>query len=126
MPGLDFPATHPDFFGAPMSQFNAPPAMPGSMMRPHRGTIILVLGILGLVACFVCGIFAWIMGNADMKAMDAGEMDPTGRGITQAGRIIGMVATILGGLAFCGMLLWIVFAVILVGAGAAGAAGSQP
>lgn len=57
--------------------------------------MILVLGILGLVICFPCGIAAWLMGNGDLKQIDAGLMDPTGRGLTQAGKIIGLVATIL-------------------------------
>ncbi|MAN37480.1 MAG: hypothetical protein CMI21_07690 [Opitutae bacterium] len=65
-------------------------------MKPHRGTLILVLGILGLVCC---GIFtaipAWIMGSADLKEMDAGTMDPEGRGITNAGKICGMIGCIL-------------------------------
>jgi disulfide bond formation protein DsbB len=70
-------------------------------MKPHRGTLILVLGILSFV---FCGIFtaipAWIMGNSDLKEMDAGTMDPAGRGLTNAGRILGMILTILTILAF--------------------------
>jgi hypothetical protein len=65
-------------------------------MKPHRGVLILVLGILGLVGC---GIFtaipAWVMGSGDLKAMAAGTMDPSGRSMTNAGRICGMVSTIL-------------------------------
>jgi len=57
--------------------------------------MILVLGILGLVFCQILGIVAWVMGNGDLKEMDAGMMDPTGRGTTNAGRICGMIATIL-------------------------------
>ncbi|MCU0783173.1 MAG: hypothetical protein MUF81_03825 [Verrucomicrobia bacterium] len=64
-------------------------------MKPHRGTLILVLGILGIVLCGPLGIAAWIMGNGDLKAMDAGTMDPSGRGNTNAGRICGIIATIL-------------------------------
>ena len=64
-------------------------------MKPHRGTLILVLGILGLVICQPVGIAAWIMGNGDLKEMDAGSMDPTGRSLTNAGRIIGIVADVL-------------------------------
>jgi nicotinamide riboside transporter PnuC len=64
-------------------------------MRPHRGTLILVLGILGLLLCQVLGIFAWIMGGNDLHAMDTGQMDPSGRSITNAGRICGIVATVL-------------------------------
>ena len=64
-------------------------------MQPHRGTMILVFGILGLVVCAPFGIVAWVMGNADLKAMDAGIMDPEGRGTTQAGKILGIVATLV-------------------------------
>ena len=64
-------------------------------MQPHRGTMILVFGILGLIVCFPFGIVAWVMGNTDLKAMDAGTMDPEGRGTTQAGKIIGIITTIL-------------------------------
>lgn len=65
-------------------------------MKPHRGTLILILGILSFV---FCGIFtaipAWIMGNNDLKEMNAGTMDPSGRSITNAGRILGIVAVVL-------------------------------
>jgi hypothetical protein len=64
-------------------------------MKPHRGTLILVFGILGLVICAPLGIVAWIMGNGDLKQIDAGAMDPAGRSLTNAGRICGMIATIL-------------------------------
>ncbi len=64
-------------------------------MKPHRGTLILVFGILGLVVCAPFGIAAWIMGNGDLKQIDAGAMDPSGRSLTNAGRICGMIATIL-------------------------------
>jgi hypothetical protein len=64
-------------------------------MKPHRGTLILVLGILGLVVCGPVGIAAWVMGASDLKEMEAGTMDPTGRGTTQAGKICGMIACIL-------------------------------
>ena len=82
-------------------------------MQPHRGTMILVFGILGLVVCMPLGIVAWVMGNTDLKAMDAGTMDPEGRGITQAGKIIGMIATILAIVAFVLWFLLIFLAIAL-------------
>ena len=82
-------------------------------MQPHRGTMILVFGILGLVVCFPFGIVAWVMGNADLKAMDAGTMDPEGRGTTQAGKIIGMIATILTVLSFIIGIFFLALALIL-------------
>jgi uncharacterized membrane protein YccF (DUF307 family) len=82
-------------------------------MQTHRGTMILVFGILGLLVCFPFGIVAWVMGNADLKAMDAGTMDPEGRGTTQAGKIIGMIATILNVLGFIIGILFLALALIL-------------
>src|ERR1043166_793320 len=64
-------------------------------MKPHRGTLILVLGILSLVICQPLGIAAWVMGKGDLKQIDAGAMDPSGRSLTNAGRICGMIGTIL-------------------------------
>ena len=87
-------------------------------MKPHRGTLILVLGILSLVVCQPIGIAAWIMGSNDMKEMDAGTMDPSGRGQTQGGKICGMIAVIL-------MIVSILGVGLLVMLGAIGAATSQ-
>ena len=55
--------------------------------------MILVFGILGFVLCPFFGIAAWVMGNSDLQEMDNGWMDPTGRDLTKAGRICGMIAT---------------------------------
>ena len=74
-------------------------------MTPHRGVLVLVLGILGLVGCgILTGIPAWVIGSGDLKAMDAGTMDPSGRSLTNAGKICGMIATIIA-----------IVAVVLVG-----------
>jgi hypothetical protein len=76
-------------------------------MKPHRGVIILVFGILGFVVCPFFGIAAWVMGNTDLEEIDAGWMDPTGRDLTKAGRICGIVAT--GLLIFQVVIMIIVF-----------------
>lgn len=85
---------------------------PGGAMKPHRGTLILILGIVGIVICMPCGIAAWIMGKKDLQEMDAGLMDPAGRSMTNAGKICGMVAVILAAIV-------IVLQIVLVAAGAA-------
>jgi hypothetical protein len=75
-------------------------------MRPHRGGLILALGILGLVCCFICGIIAWVMGSNDLKEMAASRMDPSGQGLTQAGKVCGMVSVILQ---IVGFVIWMLF-----------------
>ena len=82
-------------------------------MQPHRGTMILVFGILGLVICMPLGIVAWVMGSGDLKKMDAGVMDPEGRGTTQAGKIVGMISVLLNIIA---IVIWFLFAFLLAGA----------
>ena len=72
-----------------------PQGQPQMPLKPHRGVLILVLGILGIVCCVICGIIAWVMGNGDLREIDAGRMDPSGRGLTQAGKICGMISVIL-------------------------------
>lgn len=63
-------------------------------LQPHRGTLILVLGILGIVCCMPVGIAAWVMGNGDLQKMAAGQMDPSGEGTTKAGKICGIISVI--------------------------------
>jgi hypothetical protein len=76
-------------------------------MKAHRGTLVLILGILSLICCGLLGIPAWIMGNADLKEMSAGTMDPSGQGTTNAGKICGIIGTILGALQLLGLALYI-------------------
>jgi predicted Zn finger-like uncharacterized protein len=69
--------------------------------RPHRGGLILTLGILGLVlsccpmAGWILGGIALSMGNTDLQAMSRRQMDRSGQGMTQAGKICGLIAVIL-------------------------------
>jgi hypothetical protein len=58
------------------------------------------------------------MGSNDMKEMDAGTMDPSGRGLTQAGKICGIVALVLLGIG-------IIIAVLVMGIGILSAAASR-
>lgn len=74
-------------------------------MQPHRGSTILVLGILGLVLCTLIAPFAWSMGNVDLRNMEAGVMDPAGRQFTEVGRILGMVGCGLLALRACCFLV---------------------
>jgi hypothetical protein len=83
-----------------------PQAPTSIQLRPHRGVVILVLGILGIVCCTICGIIAWVMGNNDLREMDAGRMDPSGRGLTQAGKICGMISVIFAIVGFILGILW--------------------
>ena len=86
----------------------APPAQ-GAYVKPHRGGAVLALGILGIIPCFICGIVAWVLANADLKEMRAGKMDPAGEGLTNAGRICGIVGV-------CVFSAYILFYILMFGA----------
>ena len=79
---------------APAQQTQLPPQQE-IQYEEHRGTMILVFGILGIACCFPFGIAAWILGNADLKQMEAGIMDPTGMGQTKGGKICGIISVVL-------------------------------
>jgi hypothetical protein len=86
------------------------------MWQPHRGSLILTLGILSF--CFnpmmAMSIAAVIMGWIDLSAMKKGQMDPAGHGQTQTGFILGIVSLSLFGLV---LLLYIGFVIAMVASG---------
>jgi len=90
------PVTVPGVAGqAAQPQFVPPGGMPPTgAPRPHRGPVILTLGILGLVVCWIVGIVAWVMGNSDLREMAAGRMDRSGEGMTRAGKICGILSLV--------------------------------
>ncbi|MCF6227763.1 MAG: hypothetical protein L3J82_03725 [Planctomycetes bacterium] len=83
----------------------------GGHLKPHRGTLVIVLAILGWALCFICGIVAFFMSRADLKEMQAGVMDRSGEGLTNAARIISMVQLILAAIF---IPLYIIFIVVMV------------
>ncbi len=79
-------------------------------VEPHRGGLILGLGISSIVSIFgicICGAFmpliqiglgiaSWVMGRGDLRKMEQGSMDPDGRGQTKAGYICGIIGLAIG------------------------------
>jgi hypothetical protein len=47
------------------------------------------------------------MGSTDLKEIRAGRMDPAGQGLTQAGKILGIIACVL-------MMISVVFIAIAI------------
>ncbi|HZW08676.1 MAG TPA: hypothetical protein VFF69_02125 [Phycisphaerales bacterium] len=109
----------------------APPMSPHApSLQPHRGTTVLVLGILGLVinGCgfgWILGVIAWVMGAGDLRSMRAGRMDPSGKGMTQAGMICGIVSVSIAALLLLFYVVMVLFfgGLAILGGAAAGAGG---
>jgi hypothetical protein len=93
-----------------MSQPPQFPSESGAYPEASQATTVLVLGIIGIVLCQLLGPIAWVMGNNELAAIDSGRRPPENRGTANAGRILGIISTVLFAL---GIVL-----VILVIAGA--------
>lgn len=101
------------------------------LVLPHRGGMVLTLGLVGMVLqmllilmglltpmCLPCaspvivpGVIAWFCGRNDLRKMDRQQMDSTGRSVTQAGMILGLIAT---GISILCMLAIVAFIVLIV------------
>lgn len=94
------------------------PVAVGSAYPPHRGTTVLVLGIVSL--CFplfgILGGIAWYMSNEELRRMDAGLSDPAGRGMVNAGKVCGIIGFCLGMFGCCIMTLYFTMFFGMVGA----------
>ncbi|MDQ3486063.1 MAG: DUF4190 domain-containing protein [Actinomycetota bacterium] len=98
-----------------MSEHPPPPSgqgpygsVPYQSSQDHpQAIMVLVLGLIGLVACQILGPVAWVMGNSVVREIDASGGTVRGRDAANIGRICGIIATalmILALLLFLGVL----------------------
>ena len=90
------------------------PQDPSRYPASSQATTALVLGILGIVICGVLAPVAWVMGNNEIQAIDAGRRPPENRGTANAGKILGIIGTVflvIGLIVLIGILLfgWFAF-----------------
>jgi hypothetical protein len=84
-----------------------PPDFPselGAYPESSQATTVLVLGILSIFFQ-ILGPVAWIMGNNELAAIDSGRRSPENRSAAQTGKILGIIGTVLLGLAIVGVIL---------------------
>jgi len=106
-----------------------PDSGPPSHGGPHRGPLVLTLGIIGDVLllatplAFCCPFVGWLpilaglglcvtallLGRTDLAKIQAGEMDPAGRGMTMGGFICGVIGTVLHAILLLLTLVWLLF-----------------
>lgn len=79
-----------------------PPVVSGSQ---SRAVMALVFGILGVICCGLFAPIAWYLGNEELAGIDAGRLPDSNRGMAQIAKILGIIGTVLLGLA----LIWIFF-----------------
>ena len=107
----------------PSDAADGPPTGPqgGWVQAPPRhpqATIVLVLGILGIVACGVLAPIAWYLGSKAMTEINANPAAYSGQSEVNTGRILGIVGTAL--LALAVIVLMVGLVVLLIGAAASG------
>ena len=91
-----------------MSQPPQFPSESGAYPEASQATTILVMGIIGVVLCQLLGPVAWVMGNNELQAIDAGRRAPENRGTANAGRILGIIGTALFALSIVFIVLFVV------------------
>ena len=79
-----------------MSYPNAP--APGYSPTPPanhpRAVLALILGIVGVTFCIIAGPFAFVISNKALQEIDASGGTIGGRGMVQAGKILGIIGII--------------------------------
>jgi hypothetical protein len=73
-------------------------------LRPHRADLVLNLSILSLYF-FPFGLLAWFLGGRDLAQMNAGVMDPSGRGTIHCARFIGTASALINFVLFAGVVV---------------------
>ena len=79
----------PPPYGAPGYPYAPPPP------KHPQAVTVLVLGILGIVVCGLCGPFAWSMGTKAEREMAAYPGRWSGSTEITIGKILGIVSTAL-------------------------------
>jgi Domain of unknown function (DUF4190) len=110
--------THDPTPAAPPTAAPPPAALSGNVARsgmatvaptPARATWALIIGVISLFSFWFTSPVAWSMGKRAVAEIDASNGRLGGRSIANAGRILGIVGTLLlvviGGLAALGFIL---------------------
>lgn len=82
-----------------------------------RAILALIFGILGLMSMGLFAIPAWILGKAERQAIESGASPDSGRGMAEAGYILGIIGVVLLGIAVLFVLGWVAFIVYMVSRG---------
>jgi hypothetical protein len=83
---------------------------PKTPVQDTGGTDIFVFALLGWLFCFFLGIVAWVRGNSYVRDCRVRGVQPNGLAV--AGRILGMVQTLLFGGIFVLYMIFVLFVVV--------------
>jgi hypothetical protein len=127
-PGRSFqpppnPYQSPHEYSPPQNPYGAPyrPAYAGGVLPDHSSaTTAMVLGIISLVGVALCGGLtlilapaAWIVGAKSVREIDASAGRYGGRDRAQAGKIMGIIGTVLLALGILAIIAVVVLVIAL-------------
>jgi hypothetical protein len=96
--------------GSPFGDAPGPPPGPAYPQQQAGGAVAaLVLGILSVIFCPLCGPVAWSLGRSAEREVDAAGGQLGGRGVATTGKILGMIGTAF----LIVLVLFFVFAIAL-------------
>ncbi|NSW79580.1 MAG: DUF4190 domain-containing protein [Chthonomonadetes bacterium] len=96
--------------GAAPPPTQAPPVPMAGGGPSSQATTALVLGILSLLCCGLLSIPAYIVGKQELDRINRGLSPVEGRGLAQAGYILGIIGMVLLGLAVLYVVVVLVIA----------------
>jgi uncharacterized membrane protein YjgN (DUF898 family) len=79
----------------PPYQYGGYPPPYGGLQEHPQGTTVLVLGILSLIICGILGPIAWVMSNNALADIDRNPGAYSNRGSVVAGRVCGIISSVL-------------------------------
>ena len=111
-------------YGQPTDPYGPSGGYPGRQTQPYyqgaygepaadhpQGVLILVLGILGLLVAGILSPVAWVLGSRALKEINATGVHPRNESMIAAGRILGIIGTVVLVLAvLLGVALVVLFA----------------
>ena len=96
----------------PPGAYGAPPPYGAWAPQDHpRAMTSLILGIIGLIVCQLVSPFAWVMGKRAIDEIDANPQMYGGRSTAVAGWVLGIIGTVILGLALVILVIVIIIAV---------------
>ncbi|GAA1879716.1 DUF4190 domain-containing protein [Lapillicoccus jejuensis] len=94
--------------GEPLPSYHRDPA---SVTNARTGPAVaaFVVGVFSVVAVWPLGPLAIVLANRALRAVDAGEVPADQRTLAVVGRVLGIVGTVLLGLAVVALVVALVF-----------------
>ena len=112
-PAYQQPSYGQPAFGPPPGQIQFQPA--GLTVEHPQATLAFVLGLLSVIGLTILGPFGWYYGNKVVNEIDRDPRAYNNRGLAMAGKVLGIIGTVLLGLLVLLMIGAIIFAIVASG-----------